>query len=310
MRWIMQWMNTGKSRAGIAEAQRQRRYAPTHNTAGHMNDELESALTRIYAENGQQVERTSLDHRLRTRLMSVSQHLSPQQEARTDLPLVYRWFMWLQHPALATVLVCLTIVAVGLLLASTSLMRPTSSSRAMLPLPATVTAHGTRGSQGSLSITVTNGTNTGHFKLSPAEPFHLAELVPIPSGLTQSLFTYIPGDQPESGPGATIMAGDSSLATQATHDRIMQLASQGTPTLWLHFASPQGNDMDIVEQPVPSDYSLPPGETITVGGTLAIIQQEGNQTTVTLSQLGTTITLRTNLGRTAAVQAAGGLTWH
>jgi len=307
MRWIMQWVNTGKSRAGIAEAQRQRRYAPTHNTTGPMNDELESHLTRIYTKNGQLVERTSLDHRLQTRLMSASQHLSPQQEVRTNRPLVYRWSTWLQHPASATVLVCLTIVATGLVLASTSLMRPTALRTAALPLPATVAVHG---AQGSLSLTVTNGTSTGQFRLSPAAPFHMAELVPIPSGLTQSLFTYIPGAQPGSGPGATIIAGDSSLDTQATHERIMQLASQSTPTLWLYFASPQGNAMDIVEQPAPSGYSLPSGETTTIGSTPAVIQQEGNQTTVTLNQLGTTITLQTNLGRTAAVQAAGGLTWH
>lgn len=168
---------------------------------------------------------------------------------------------------------------------------------------------------GTIGISVSLNSDfqsTGSFTMTPAPSFHYATPSTIPAALPLHAFGYVPASQPGSKPMKGVVALNRDTLTQLTQAQIAQdMPAQG-PAIWLHFTSrdPATSYLDVVEQPAAPGSSAPAGETLSIGDAPATIQQQGDLTMITLVRFGTTVTIRTNMGRDTAVNGAMALTWQ
>lgn len=84
---------------------------------------------------------------------------------------------------------------------------------------------------------------------------------------------------------------------------------RGIATVWCWYSAvPRGADyLHIVEHPATVVDTPPHGGTVTIGGIPATLQQSGANTAIAFVRSGTSVTLTTNLGRAAAMNAAESL---
>jgi hypothetical protein len=159
----------------------------------------------------------------------------------------------------------------------------------------------------SVDMEYAGGTSedTGSFTVSPLPPFRVAELTAIPAELTphQFAYGYVPANPPRGRGG--IIAMDRGMTLP--HD-----IPQHGPAVWFYLIVPRPGTsyLEVVEEPPAPGYSLPSGEVLSIAGVPATVQQQGDQTTMTLSRFGTMVTIRTNMGRDVAIRAVQALAWH
>ncbi len=210
---------------------------------------------------------------------------------------------WLRRTVVVTTLASAIVTAGGVTAAAAS------------PQVRIVMHHAVAAAAGIVGLTISASTDgnlqtTGGFSISPVPPFRYAELTTIPTSLTQHAFGYMPASQPRSV-GATGIAIVPEQAGAPVPQESQDLPHDG-PYVWLRFTAPSPGMgyLEVVERPSTSGYSLPSGETLSIGGNPAIVEQQGDRTTVTLARLGTTVMIRTNVGRDVAINGAEALNWH
>jgi hypothetical protein len=136
----------------------------------------------------------------------------------------------------------------------------------------------------------------------------VATLRSLPSGLTRHAFGYIPA----TPPGSRLVPGIIALDRSA-QDTIRDVPQTG-PAVWLRFTAlaPGTQYVEIIEQPAKAAPAIAMGTglPLTINGVPATARQERNQTTITLAQFGTAVTIRTNMGRDQAVNEVTDLSWR
>ncbi len=221
-------------------------------------------------------------------------------------PAPRRWLCWprldwIGRAVVAAALLCTVSTAGGAIVATS----PPVSAALRQAVASAATFIG-------LSVDVSDsGARTGHFAIKPAAPFQVAQLAPVPNGLSNPIVTYIPASTPGT-PSSQAVSISKASDTTDVRPMISRLSATGVATLWLHFAAsaPGTGYLDIVERAADPGETLPAGDAVTVGGVPATVSQDGADTVVALDHDGTVVTLRTNLGRAAALNVAGLLSWQ
>lgn len=226
---------------------------------------------------------------------------------------VGRWGQW-RHATAVTALAVVAGAAGGAtVVAASPRAHPASPpARATSPRAHPASHPAVAAAAGDLTITASlNGDfqSTGHFTVSPPPPFRYAELDAIPDGLTKRAYGYIPPAN-ASGGGDN---GDIAIVPENPNGTAADLSPyvpKAGPSIWFRYyaAAPGTNYLEVVEQP--AGTGLPAGQAVSIKGTPATLQQQGDQTTVTVTQVGTTVTVSTNMGRDTAINGATSLSWQ
>jgi len=99
--------------------------------------------------------------------------------------------------------------------------------------------------------------------------------------------------------------------SEETLTAVSQLPADGRGALFLRYSAPGAvaSYLEVTQQPLRTEQTLPAGELVAVGAVGAIVVHEGVVTKLFVMEFGTLVTIQTNLGGQEAVKVAQALTW-
>ena len=155
-------------------------------------------------------------------------------------------------------------------------------------------------------------SSRGTIEVSPKASFRIAQLGYIPSGLTHREYAYIPPTVSPSTPQRIVtLTTNGSPVSEETLTAVSQLPADGRGALFLRYSAPGAvaSYLEVTQQPLRTEQTLPAGELVAVGAVGAIVVHEGVVTKLFVMEFGTLVTIQTNLGGQEAVKVAQALTW-